>query len=186
MAVDSVSPVTDLHGPRELCAFSFQQATCAYFGTAYCCVHSLAVAIAACSFSFQLLATSAASGSSGLGAPSRAWMERRIVRIWRAGDQLSTNCVSFVSSSILPTRSDRCMRPTLQHIETDATKLVHIWVEDLGEETDFGWSHGIVVGEEKFELEDTACDNAWLVICSFSCTLFFFLNRSGCSTFIGG
>jgi hypothetical protein len=58
-------------------------------GRAYSLVHSLAVAMAACSFSFQLLATSAARGSSGLGAPRRAWMERRIVRICSAGDQLS-------------------------------------------------------------------------------------------------
>jgi hypothetical protein len=60
-----------------------------YDGTAYFLVHSLAVAMAACSSSFQLLATSAARGSSGLGAPRRAWIERRMVRIWRAGDQLS-------------------------------------------------------------------------------------------------
>lgn len=58
-------------------------------GTAYLAVHSLAVAMAACSSSFQLLATSAARGSSGLGAPRRAWMESRMVRICRAGDQLS-------------------------------------------------------------------------------------------------
>lgn len=58
-------------------------------GKAYCCVHSRAVAMATLGFSFQVLATSGASGSSGLGAPRRAWMERRMVRIWRAGDQLS-------------------------------------------------------------------------------------------------
>jgi hypothetical protein len=51
-------------------------------------VHSLAVAIAAGSSSFHLFATSGASGSSGLGAPRRAWMDRRIVRICKAGDQL--------------------------------------------------------------------------------------------------
>lgn len=42
-----------------------------YFGTAYFCVHSFAVAMAATSSSFQLLATSGARGSSGLGAPRR-------------------------------------------------------------------------------------------------------------------
>ncbi len=51
-------------------------------------VHSLAVAIAAGSSSFHLFATSGASGSSGLGAPRRAWIDRRIVRICNAGDQL--------------------------------------------------------------------------------------------------
>lgn len=59
------------------------------WGAAYVLVHSLAVAMALFSSSFQLLATSAARGSSGLGAPRRAWIERRMVRIWRAGDQLS-------------------------------------------------------------------------------------------------
>src|SRR3569833_3035963 len=60
-----------------------------YFGMAYCLVHSLAVLIAACSSSFQLLAKSAARGSSGLGAPSRAWIDNKMVRICKAGDQLS-------------------------------------------------------------------------------------------------
>lgn len=60
-----------------------------YFGTAYCCVQAFAVAMAACSSSFQLFATSAASGSSGFGAPRSAWMDSRIVRICSAGDQLS-------------------------------------------------------------------------------------------------
>lgn len=58
-------------------------------GLAYFWVHSRAVAMAAFSSSFQALATSAARGSSGLGAPRRAWIESRMVRIWRAGDQLS-------------------------------------------------------------------------------------------------
>jgi hypothetical protein len=58
-------------------------------GTAYCCVHERAVCLAATSSAFHALATSAASGSSGLGAPRSAEMERRMVRIWSAGDQLS-------------------------------------------------------------------------------------------------
>lgn len=61
----------------------------AFLGTAYSCVHCFAVAIAAFSSSFHDFATSGASGSSGFGAPRRAWIERRIVRICRAGDQLS-------------------------------------------------------------------------------------------------
>lgn len=91
-----------------------------YFGTACFCVHSLAVAIAACSFSFQLLATSGASGSSGFGAPRRAWIESRIVRICRAGDQLSvvTQCklssmANIYSSLDLLFRTSRQMRPSL-------------------------------------------------------------------------
>lgn len=66
-----------------------------FLGTAYFSVHSLAVAIAACSSSFQLFATSAASGSSGFGAPRSAWMDSRIVRIWSAGDQLSGTVSTF-------------------------------------------------------------------------------------------
>lgn len=41
-------------------------------GVAYVLVHSLAFSMARFSSSFQSLATSAASGSSGFGAPSRA------------------------------------------------------------------------------------------------------------------
>jgi len=80
------------------------------------------------------------------------------------------------------------MQPTLQHIEADTAKLVHIWVEDLGEESDFGWSHGIVVGEEKFELEDTACDNAWVSHLLFLLHFYFVSQQkqSGRSTFVGG
>ena len=58
------------------------------YAFAYCVVHSRAVCMAAFWSSFHLCATSLAKGSSGLGAPSRAWIERSIVRIWRAGDQL--------------------------------------------------------------------------------------------------
>lgn len=61
-----------------------------FSGWAYCFVHSFAVSMAAFSSSFQLFATSAARGSSGLGAPRSAWIESRIVLICRAGDQLST------------------------------------------------------------------------------------------------
>lgn len=42
---------------------------------------------------------------------------------------------------------------TFQDIETDAAKLVDIWVEDLGEKTDLGRCHGIVVREEQLQLE---------------------------------
>lgn len=52
---------------------------------------SLPVAIAAFSFSFQCWATSFASGSSGLGADNRAWIESKTVLICNAGDHLSEN-----------------------------------------------------------------------------------------------
>lgn len=43
---------------------------------------------------------------------------------------------------------------TLQHIEADSTKSVDVWVIDLCEEANLGRSHGVVVGQEKFQLED--------------------------------
>jgi hypothetical protein len=55
-------------------------------------VHSLAVCMAAGSSSFHLCATSFANGSSGFGAPSKACIERSIVLICSAGDQLPGYC----------------------------------------------------------------------------------------------
>lgn len=88
--------------------------TTLYFGTAYFSVHSLAVAMAPFSSSFQCFATSGASGSSGLGAPSRAWIERSMVRICSAGDQLSV----LPHGQLLPcVRSCRVSKAlTLQHV----------------------------------------------------------------------
>ena len=56
---------------------------------AYSRVQSRALRMAASSLHFQSSATSLASGSSGLGALSRAWMESSTVRICSAGDHLS-------------------------------------------------------------------------------------------------
>lgn len=77
-------------------------------------------------------------------------MERRIVRIWRAGDQLPvavSTCLQY---------KFKC-QPTLQDIEANATKPVDVRVVDFGEEADLWRSHRIVIGEEKLELEDAAC-----------------------------
>ena len=52
-------------------------------------VTNFAVLIACRSFCFHSWATSLASGSSGLGAESSAWIESNTVRICRAGDHLS-------------------------------------------------------------------------------------------------
>lgn len=46
---------------------------------------------------------------------------------------------------------------TLQHIQADATQLVDVGVEDLGQEADLGRDHGVVVGEKELELEGAAC-----------------------------
>jgi hypothetical protein len=44
---------------------------------------------------------------------------------------------------------------TLQDIQADSAETVNVGVVDLGEEADFGRCHGIVVGQEQFQLEDT-------------------------------
>jgi hypothetical protein len=38
------------------------------------------------------------------------------------------------------------MKPTLENVKTDATKLINVGVEDLGKESDLGRRHGVVVG----------------------------------------
>ena len=81
-------------------------------------------------------------------------MERRIVRIWRAGDQLSVALVLAKISLRVGDASDKTH--TLQNIQTDATKLIDVWVEDLCEESNLGRRHRVVFREEEFELEDAA------------------------------
>lgn len=79
-----------------------------------------------------------------------------MVRIWRAGDQLSRVFVSFITLEL------KCLdiEPTLEDVKTDAAKLVDIWVKDLGKESNLGRCHGVVVGEEELETEDPTwiCD----------------------------
>jgi hypothetical protein len=48
------------------------------------------------------------------------------------------------------------LSPTLQNIEADAPQLVNVGVEYLGEKTDLGRRHRVIVREEQLELEDTA------------------------------
>lgn len=43
---------------------------------------------------------------------------------------------------------------TLQHVKADAAELVNIGVVDLGEESDLGGRHWVVIWEEEFEVED--------------------------------
>lgn len=155
-------------------------------GFAYFCVHSRAVSMAAFSSSFQALATSAARGSSGFGAPRRAWMERRMVRIWRAGDQLSKdNIVSHQRqrTTIYMKVDDKKQKRTFQDVKADATQLVDVGVEDLGQEADLGGHHWVVVGEEELELEVTACccrrakQDPWLVIYPSQTCVWFSFSR---------
>lgn len=47
--------------------------------------------------------------------------------------------------------------PTLQYIQADSAEAVDVGVVDLGEEANLGRSHGVVVGQEQFELKDSTC-----------------------------
>jgi hypothetical protein len=49
--------------------------------------------------------------------------------------------------------------PTLQNVQADSTEAIDVWVVDFGKEADLGGSHGVVVGQEQFELEDST----WIV-----------------------
>lgn len=42
---------------------------------------------------------------------------------------------------------------TFQDVKTDAAKLVDVWMEDLGEKSNLGRCHGVVVREEQLQLE---------------------------------
>lgn len=43
----------------------------------------------------------------------------------------------------------------LEDIEANTTKLIDVWVENLGQESNLGRSHWIIVGEEELEAENT-------------------------------
>ena len=80
------------------------------------CVHSRLTRCASASFSLQCFATSVASGSSGLGALSSAWIDRSTVRICSAGDHFSVidqNVSIFVISLNIPLSISRQIRPSL-------------------------------------------------------------------------
>lgn len=99
--------------------------------------------------SFQRCATSFAKGSSGLGAPKRACIERRIVLICRAGDQLPKGVGVLLGQN----GSQLWWRLTLQDVETDAAEFVNVGVVDLGEKTYLGRCHGVIIRKEELELE---------------------------------
>lgn len=50
------------------------------------------------------------------------------------------------------------MAPTLQHVQTNTAKLVDIGVVYLGQEPNLGRRHGVVIGQEEFELEYSPCE----------------------------
>lgn len=77
-----------------------------------------------------------------------------MVRIWRAGDQLSVNLLASArcAAGCLDQGGDCHMR-TFQDVKADAAELVNVGVEYLGQEADLGWRHGVVVREEQLQLE---------------------------------
>ena len=44
----------------------------------------------------------------------------------------------------------------LEDVKADTAKFVDVGMEDLGKKSDLGRRHGVVIGEEEFELEDAA------------------------------
>lgn len=55
----------------------------------------------------------------------------------------------------------------LQYVEADAAKAVDVGVVDAGEEAYPRWTHGVVVREKQFQLEDSSCS-----IETSACTIF--------------
>lgn len=83
------------------------------------------------------------------------------MRIWRAGDQLSA-CLS-ASGQLTPG-----VAHTFQNIEADATELIDVRVEDLGQEANLGRSHRIVLGQKQLKLEYPAYNSLSLAdTCNF-------------------
>ena len=76
-----------------------------------------------------------------------------MVRIWRAGDQLSvTDLISLGESNHVS------LGHTLQHVQAYPAQFVDVGVVDLSEESDLWRRHWIVVGEEEFKFEDATCN----------------------------
>lgn len=75
-----------------------------------------------------------------------------MVRIWRAGDQLSI-LERWMLDEAGIAWGRREEKPTLQHIKANAAQLVDVGVKNLGQEANLGRNHRVVVREEEFELE---------------------------------
>ena len=64
-----------------------------------------------------------------------------------------------VTSCLVPLTSNfRHRSPedfTFENVQADTPQLVDVRMIYLGEKSDFGWGHRIIIGEEEFEFEDT-------------------------------
>ena len=88
-------------------------------------------------------------------------MDKRIVRIWSAGDQLpATNILSQRLEKEYQRANDE--EHTLENIQTDTAEFVYVWVVNLGEKPDLRRSHRIVIWQEQLKFEDTSCTNVRL------------------------
>lgn len=74
-----------------------------------------------------------------------------MVRICKAGDQLSSNESAHVQCSPFH------LALTLQNIEANPSKLVNVGVVDFGKKANLRGGHRVVIGQEKLEFEDAAC-----------------------------
>jgi hypothetical protein len=117
------------------------------------------------SSSFQCCATSLASGSSGLGAPSKAWIDSliisfaciiegktcRTVRICSAGDHLSLRISRQIRPSLSIMSALAVVTSVLGLTDVGVTILSltnndgkEIDILDLCQESHFGWVHGVL------------------------------------------
>jgi hypothetical protein len=86
-------------------------------------------------------------------------MESRIVRICRAGDQLSGS--RSVNGQVGLGKISQYLSLTLQDIEADAAETIDVGVVDLGKEADLGRGHGVVIGKEELKTEDSTCSSSF-------------------------
>ena len=77
-------------------------------------------------------------------------MDRRIVRICRAGDQLPARVSDHEEVR------ETSQRLTLENVQADTPQAIDVGVVNLGEEADLGWRHGIIVGQEELQPEHSA------------------------------
>lgn len=82
-------------------------------------------------------------------------MERRIVLIWSAGDQLSSRqgISSAGASPVVEPNTSRLRRLTLQNVKANSPKFVHVRMENLGQKPNLRRRHGILLRQEQFQLE---------------------------------
>lgn len=87
--------------------------------------------------------------TSGFGADKRAWMDRRTVRIWRAGDHLSEIWKFYPNIRVII---------TLENVQADSAELVNVRMVDFGHKANFWRSHRVLLWQEQLQLEDATSE----------------------------